>query len=116
MNIFPKRLATNSLLSLFLSIHRNQKQESNFQEVGGLVTRNISLLVIASRALLRSSAEFNKLLQPDFLTCYSCSYYSSMLVLSPPSEINILSVVEKISFSRKTRVCLNYFVNDCNSM
>ena len=25
---------------LFLSFHRNQKQESNFQQVGGLVTRN----------------------------------------------------------------------------
>ena len=33
-------LVTNLLLSSFLT---NQKQESGFQEVGGLVTRNLSV-------------------------------------------------------------------------
>ena len=41
--------------------------------------RNSSVfLFIASRALLQSHAEFNRLLQRNFLTCYSCLYYSSM--------------------------------------
>ena len=30
----------NFINSIFLSFHRNQKQESNFQQVGALVTRN----------------------------------------------------------------------------
>ena len=42
----------------------------------------------ASRALLRSHAEFKKLLQRSFLTCYSCLYYSSLryVKLSKKSE------------------------------
>ena len=56
-------LVTSLLSSLFLTFHRNQKQESNSQQVGGLVTRNsFVFLVIASRALLQRYAEFNRLL------------------------------------------------------
>ena len=40
VTIIPTNLITNSLLSLFLSFHRNQKEESNLQQVDGLVTRN----------------------------------------------------------------------------
>ena len=40
VTIIPTSLVTSSLSSLFLSIHRNEKQESNFQQVGGLVTSN----------------------------------------------------------------------------
>ena len=48
---------------LFLSFITNQKQKSGFQQVGGLVTRNISVfLLIVSRALLESHARFNRLL------------------------------------------------------
>ena len=36
-------------------------------------------LFIASRALLQRYAEFNRLLEKDFLTCYSNSYYSFMV-------------------------------------
>ena len=36
-------------------------------------------LFIASCALLESHAKCNRLLLRNFLTCYSCSYYSSML-------------------------------------
>ena len=47
---------------LFLSSLTNQKQESGFYQVGGLVTRNISVfLFIASRALLQSHVELNRL-------------------------------------------------------
>ena len=35
-------------------------------------------MFIASRALLQSHAEFNRLLWWNFLTCCSCLYYSSM--------------------------------------
>ena len=48
---------------LFFSVLSNQKQESGFQQVDGLVRRNISVfLFIASRALLQSHTEINRLL------------------------------------------------------
>ena len=63
MTIIPTDLVTNSVLSFFLSFLTNQKQESGFQQVGGLVTRNISVvLYIASYALLQSHDEFHRLL------------------------------------------------------
>ena len=43
VTIIPTDLVTNFLLSSFLSFLTNQKQESVFQEVGGPVTRNISV-------------------------------------------------------------------------
>ena len=56
--IFNYKFAFIFLLSL-----KNEKRESGFQQVGGLVTRNISIfLFIASQALLQSHAEFNRLL------------------------------------------------------
>ena len=42
----------------FLTSNRNQKQESNFQQIGGLATRNSLAFFIASRALLQSYAKF----------------------------------------------------------
>ena len=41
VTIIPTYLVTNLLLSPFFSFLTNQKQESGFQQVGGLVTRNI---------------------------------------------------------------------------
>ena len=46
-------LVANSLLSSFFSFLINEKQESSFQQVGGLVTKYI---------LLQRHAEFNKIL------------------------------------------------------
>ena len=40
----------------FLSFRRNLKQESNFQQVGGLVTRNVSVLCLG----LPNSIDFYK--------------------------------------------------------
>ena len=40
--IIPTDLLTNFAFILLLSILTNQKQESDFQQVGGLVTRNIT--------------------------------------------------------------------------
>ena len=45
VTIIPTDLSTNSLLSLFLSFPRNQKQPK-FQQVSGLVTRNISVFCL----------------------------------------------------------------------
>ena len=43
-----------------MSVLTNQKQESQFHWVGGLVTRNISVfLFVASFTLLKSHAEFD---------------------------------------------------------
>ena len=39
VTVIPTDLVTNSPLSIFFQ--RNEKQETNFQQVGGLVTRNI---------------------------------------------------------------------------
>ena len=45
VTIIPTNLVTNSLLFLACPC-RNQKQESNFQEVGDLVTRSISVFCL----------------------------------------------------------------------
>ena len=47
----PTSLVRNSLLSLFLSFGRNEKQESSFQQVGDLGERNISLFCSSQVAL-----------------------------------------------------------------
>ena len=47
----------------FLSFRRNQKQESNFQQVGGLVTRNISIFflqICATSKVCRTQQTFTK--------------------------------------------------------
>ena len=67
-----------SLLS-FLSFLTNQKQESDFQWVGGLVTRNISVFCLYRVTRYFDHAEFNRVLWRKFLTCYSSSYYSFMI-------------------------------------
>ena len=61
VTVIPTDLVTNLLLSL--TSLTNQKQESGFQQVGGLATRiYLCFLFIASRALLQIHAEFNRLL------------------------------------------------------
>ena len=42
--------------------HILYEQELQFEEVGGLLTENISVLFVRSRALLQKHAEFNKLI------------------------------------------------------
>ena len=62
VTIITADLFRNSLLFSFCPFLQ-KKQESGFQQVGGLVTRNISVfLFIASRALLQSHAELNRFL------------------------------------------------------
>ena len=55
--IIPTDLVTNSLLPSY-----KPKQESGFQQVGGLVMIYFCFLFIASRTILKSHAEFNRLL------------------------------------------------------
>ena len=51
----------------FLCFLTNQKQDSSFQQVGGLATINISVfLFIASCALLQSHTEFNRCFIKEF--------------------------------------------------
>ena len=58
----------------FLSFRRNQKQESNFQQVGVLLTRNIVVfLFIASRAPLQTYAKCNRLTCFPARTIVPCS-------------------------------------------
>ena len=58
---------------LLLSFLTNQKQESRFQQVGGLVTRNI-FIYSESHSILQNHTEFNRISWRNFFTCYSCSY------------------------------------------
>ena len=69
-----------TFILFLLSFLTNQKQELGFQQVGRLVTRNYCFLFIESRTLLQSHAKFKRLFWRNFLTCYSCSYYSSMII------------------------------------
>ena len=63
----------------FLSFHRNQKQKSTFEQVGGLITKKYFYCFYkASCNLLQRHSEFNRPLWKDFLTCYSCPHYCSM--------------------------------------
>ena len=58
----PTDLVTNLFLYSFCPFLQTKNQEPGFQQVGGLVTRNICFLFIASRALLQSHLEFNRFL------------------------------------------------------
>ena len=53
--IILTKIVTDSLLYLSLSFLRNQKQESKFKQVGGLVTRNISIFSISFKAMPKFS-------------------------------------------------------------
>ena len=78
VTIIPTNLATNSYkftFVLFLSYHTNQKQESNFQQVGGLVTRN-SFVFCLQRIALYFKAMPNSIdvYKRIFLHVIPCSY------------------------------------------
>ena len=47
VTIIPTNLVTNTLLSLFCPfVKTKKKKKSNFQQVGGLVTRTISVFYL----------------------------------------------------------------------
>ena len=51
-------LVTNFPLSSFLSVLTSQKQRSGFQQVGGAVTRNISIFVCSESRSMPNSIDF----------------------------------------------------------
>ena len=109
VTIIPTDLVTNSLLSFFLSFLTNQKQESDFLQVGGLVTRTISVFCLQLVALyfkaMSNSTEFYK---GGFLRCYSCSYYSSMVYFNFPT-ISMLIKLRNISHNSGITCITNSF-------
>ena len=100
MKIIETIILTNLVPSLLLSYF------SPFllsQEVGDLATKNGPVfLFIASHTLLQRHAEFNRILERDFLTCYCCSCYSSMGI-----EGNLLILFKNYLKDCKQRVVLN---------
>ena len=86
----------------FMFFPRNQNQKSNFSEVGGLVTKNISgFLFTTSHALLLRHVEFNRLFDMNFILCCSCSF-----IVSGPVFICICYERYKISMLSENYVIL----------
>ena len=79
VTIIPTRLVTNSLLFLFCSFVETKNNNQLSSKLVVWYRETFLFLFMVSRALLQRYAEFNRLLWKDFLTCYSCSYYSCML-------------------------------------
>ena len=66
----------NSLLFLFWPFIETKNKVFRGWSSG---SEKIILLFVDSRALFQRYVEFNRLSEKNFLTCYSCSYYSSMI-------------------------------------
>ena len=73
-------LVTNSLLSLFCSFVETKTRIKFSPSWWSGNEKYLSILFLVSRALLQRYAKFNRLLEKDFLTRHSCSYYSSMVL------------------------------------
>ena len=56
--VIPTDLVANFPLSSFLSVLTSQKQGSGFQQVGGAVTRNISIFVYSESRSMPNSIDF----------------------------------------------------------
>ena len=64
VTIIPINLVTNYLFILFFSFRRNQNEETIFQQVGGLATRNISIFkCLVTRNISIFYAVFPKIYQ-----------------------------------------------------
>ena len=70
------KIIVNIIPAEFLPFLTNQKNQV-FSMSGN--EKYFCILFVASLALIHSHSEFNRLLLRNFLTCYSCSYYSSMI-------------------------------------
>ena len=85
---------------LFLSFPANQKQESGFQQVGGLVTGNNSVFCLQRVTLYLkakpNSIDFHKGIFLHVLTFSYCSYYSSIV---PFTSFVPVGTSYKINFS-----------------
>ena len=81
VTIILTNLVTNSLLSLFCPFVETKTKNQIFSKIVACNKTYFCFLFLASRALLQRYAKFNKLVQKDFLTCCSCSYGSSIIIL-----------------------------------
>ena len=72
VTIIPTDLVTNQLLTLFVLSY---KPKTRIRFSASWWTGNekyFRFLFVASRAQLQSHVEFNRLLESNFLICYSC--------------------------------------------
>ena len=78
VTMIPTNVDPNSLLSLFFPFKETKNKNKIFTKLVVWFRQIVLLFVLKSHTLLQRYAEFNKLLQKNFLTCYSCFYYSSV--------------------------------------
>ena len=78
---YYNKLVKNSLSSypFFYSFIETKSKNQIFCKLKSYHEKYFCVLFIASRALLQSHADFKRLLQRIFLTCYSYSYYNWMI-------------------------------------
>ena len=87
VTIIAKYVVTNLFLSSFFISYKLKTRIWFSASWWSGNEKYFCFLFIASRALLQSHAEFNRLLERNFLTCYSCTYYSFMVVAHSFEEI-----------------------------
>ena len=116
VSIIPADLVTNSLLSYFCPFLQTKSKYQVFSKLVVWLQEIFCFLFIASRALLQRHTEFNRILKRNFLTCYSCSYYSSMFIfmfLKKKIRKQICNSFNKVSlnivFIHYILLCIIYF-------
>ena len=126
----PTNLATNSLIILFFPFIRDQKKESSLQQVGSLVTRNISAFYLNRVApyfgAMFKSKEFFKgilLYVIIFRIIVSClqghsriKYMCKARYVHPRCTyfvlmINLINLKIKINFEKKSMFIFTAFLN-----
>ena len=99
MKIIVTIIPTNLVTKLSSFYHFLDIRNKNFVFSKLVVYSNekyFCFLFIASCALLESHAKCNRLLLRNFLTCYSCSYYSFMILYINPLFLIIVGVPNKM--------------------
>ena len=97
------RIDLDTNFILFLSFLANQKQELDFQQVGGLVTRNTSVFC-SQRVTLYFTAMPRLTFIRNFLTCYSCLYCSCMIKPICTCDFWVTSIGLRISCRLRMRL------------
>ena len=106
MKIIVTIIPTNLVTKLSSFYHFLDIRNKNFVFSKLVVYSNekyFCFLFIASCALLESHAKCNRLLLRNFLTCYSCSYYSFMILYINPLFLIIVGgpnkMVDQVAYS-----------------
>ena len=95
---------------LLFSFLTNQKQKPGFQQVGGLVTRNICFLLMASRTLLQSHTG---IFLHVISVCIIVSWFTKKAVCFKFSAILCTYQHETISYDETTKACCDIFIKRC---